>query len=67
MLYEIFYSTVFTRYSVGRIRSSICIQDIVKVELHHQVNLIPLINIRTCFLYQICLTDKSDVNNYLYV
>ena len=67
MLYEIFCYMVFTRYSAGKIWSSICIQDIVKVELHHQINLIPLINIITCFLYQICLTDKSDVNNYLYV
>ena len=61
MLYEIFYYMVFTRYSVGKIWSSICMQDTVKTELHHQINLIPLINIITRFLYQIC------GNNYLYV
>ena len=66
MLYEIYYM-VFTRYSAGKIWSSICIQDILKAELDHQVNLIPLNNIITRFLYQICLTDKSDGNNYLYV
>ena len=43
MLYEIFYYMVFTRHSAGKIWSSICIQDIVKPELHHQVNLIRLI------------------------
>ena len=45
-------------------------QDIVKPELHYQINLIRLINIMTRFLYQICLTDESDKydeNNYLYV
>ena len=67
MLYGIFYYMVFTRYSAGKIWSSICIQDILKVELHYQTNLIGLINIITRFLYQICLTDKSDGNNYLYV
>ena len=66
MLYEIFYYMVFTRYSVGKIWSSICMQDTVKTDLHHQINLIiPLTNIITRFLYQICLTDKSDGNNYL--
>ena len=66
MLYEIFYYMVFIRYSVGKIWSSICMQDTVKTELHHQINLIiPLTNIITRFLYQICLTDKSDGNNYL--
>ena len=43
MLYEIFYYMVFTRHSAGKIWSSICIKDIVKPELHHQVNLIRLI------------------------
>ena len=43
---------VFTRYSAGKIWSSFCMR---------------LINIITRFLYQICLTDKSDENNYLYV
>ena len=43
MLYEIFYFMVFTRYSAGKIWSSIFIQDIIKPELHHQVNLIRLI------------------------
>ena len=47
--------------------SSIYIQDILKAELRYQFNLIRLINIITPFLYQICLTDKSDGNNYLYV
>ena len=58
---------VFTRYSAGKIWSSICMQDILKTELHYQINLIRLINIITHFLYQICLTDKSTGNNYLYV
>ena len=57
---------VFTRHSAGKIWSSICIQDNVKLELHYQINVIRLINM-TRFLYQICLTDKSDENNYLYV
>ena len=58
---------VFTRYSAGKVWSSICIQDILKAELHYQTNPIRLINIITRFLYQICLTDKSCGNNYLYV
>ena len=66
MLYDIFYYMVFTRYSAGKPWSIICIQDILKAELHYQINLIRLINITTRFLYQICLTDKSDENN-LYV
>ena len=66
MLYEFFYM-VFTHYSAGKIWSSICIQDIVKPELHYQINLIRLINMITRFLYQIFLTDKSDENIYLYV
>ena len=65
MLYGIFYYMVFTRYSAGKIWSSICMQDILKAELHYQINLIRLIN--NSFLYQICLTDKSDGNNYLHV
>ena len=67
MLYEIFHYMVFTRYSAGKIWSSFCIQDIVKPELHYQINLIRLINIITRFMYRICLTDKSDENNYLYI
>ena len=51
MLYESFYYNVFTRRSAGNIRSSICIQDIV---LHCQINPIQLI----------CLTGKSDENDY---
>ena len=58
---------VFTRYSAGKIWSSICMQVILKVELHYQINLIRLINIVTRFLYQICLTDKSDGKFFLYV
>ena len=58
---------VFTCYSADKIWSSICMQDIIKAELHYQINLIRLVNIITRFLYQICLTDKSDGNNYLYV
>ena len=58
---------VFTRYSAGRIWSSFCIQDIVKPEFHYQINLIRLINIITRLMYRICLTDKSDENNYLYI
>ena len=67
MLYEILYYMVFTSYSAGKIWSSICVQDIGKLELHDPINLIRLINIITRFLYQICLTDKSDKNIYLYV
>ena len=67
MLYEIFYYIVFTRYLVGKIWSLICIQDILKAESHYQINLTRLINIITRSLYQICLTDKSDGNNYSYV
>ena len=43
MLYEIVY-IVFVRYSAGKIWSSICIQDIVKPQLHYQINLIRLLN-----------------------
>ena len=39
MLYEIFYYVVFTRYSTGKTWSLICMQDIVKPELHYQINL----------------------------
>ena len=67
MMYEVFYNMVFTRYYAGKIRSSICIQDIVKPELYYQINLIRLIKVIIRFLYQICLTDISDENNYLYV
>ena len=66
MLYEIFYFMVFTRYSPRKIWSSVYMQDIVKPELHYQINLIRLFNVAR-FLYQICLTDKSDESNYLYV
>ena len=58
---------VFTRSYAGKIWSSICIHDIVKPELHYQINLIRLIKVIIRFLYQICLTDISDENNYLYV
>ena len=58
---------VFARYLDGKIWSSICVLDIVKPELRYQINLIRLIDIITFFLYQICLTDKSDEHNYLYV
>ena len=51
---------VFTRYSAGITWSSICIQHILKTELHYQINLIRLINIITRCLYQICLIEKSD-------
>ena len=68
ILYEVFYYMVFIRYSVGKIWLSICMQDILKAELHYHINLIRLINIITRFLYQICLKDKSDENKYyLYV
>ena len=67
MLYKILYYMVFTLYSAGKIWSSICIQVVLKAELHYQINLIRLINIMIRFLYQICLTDKSHENNYLYV
>ena len=66
LLYEIFYM-VCTRYSADKIWLSICIQDIIKAELHYQINRIRLVNIITRFLYQICVTDKSDGNDYLYV
>ena len=60
LMIPIFYYMVFTCDSAGKIRSSICMQDIVKPGLHYQINL-------TRFLYKICLTDKSNENNYLYV
>ena len=66
MLYEIFYFMVFTRYSACKIWSSVYMQDIVKPELHYQINLIRLVNVAR-FLYQICQTDKSDESNYLNV
>ena len=62
-----FYYMVFTRYYAGKIWSSICIQDIAQSELHYQIILIRLIKVIILFLYQICLTDISDKNNYLYV
>ena len=67
MIYEIFYYMVFTRYYIGKICSSICIQDIVKPGLYYQINLIRLMKVITSFLYHICLTNISDENNYLYV
>ena len=67
MIYESFYYMVFTRYYAGKIWSSICIQDILKPEVHDQINLIRLIKVIMRFLYQICRTDISDENNYLYV
>ena len=55
MLYEIFYYMVFTRYSAGKIWSPICIQDIVKPELHYQINPIRLIN------NSVSVSDLSDI------
>ena len=57
---------ILTPHSAGKIWPSICIQDIVKPELHCQINLYDSESDITYFLYQICLTDKSDKNNYLY-
>ena len=48
-------------FSVSKIWSSICIQVTV---LHYQINPIRLL---CSFLYPICLTDKSNENDYLYV
>ena len=62
-MYEIFYYMVFTHYLASKIWSSIYIQDMVKPELHYQINLIRLINIIILFLHQICQTDNSDENN----
>ena len=62
-----FLLSAITRYSAGKSWSSISIQNILKAELLYQINLIRLLNIITGFLYRICLTDKSDENNYLYV
>ena len=56
MLHEKFYYMVFTRHLTGRIWKSICIQDIVS----DTINL-------TRLMYQICLSNKSDENDYLYV
>ena len=58
---------VFTCYSAGNTCSSICVQDIGQQELHYEICMLRLINIITRFLYQICLTDKSDEISYLYV
>ena len=44
MLYENVNYMVFTRYSAAKIWSSFYIQDILKAELHYQINLIRLIN-----------------------
>ena len=44
MLHENINYMVFTRYSAAKIWSSFCIEDILKVELHYQINLIRLIN-----------------------
>ena len=54
-------------HTAGKIWSLICILDIVKSELHYQINLIRLIKVISRFLYQICLIDKSDENIYLSV
>ena len=62
MLYGIFYYMVFTRYSAGKIWSSICI---LKAELHYQINLIRLIN--NSFLYQICLTEINLMEIIIYM
>ena len=56
---------VFTRYSAGKIRSSICIQDIVKLGLNYQINLIRLVNM-TRFLYQIYLINLMKVIIYIF-
>ena len=65
VLCEIFYYKVFTRYLADKIWSSIYVKDIVKPELHYQINLIQLINIIS-FRYQTWLTEKSDENNYMF-
>ena len=62
---KFFYYMIFTRYSAGKIWSSICTKDLLKAELHYQINLIQLNNIITRFLYQNFLTDKSDGDNSL--
>ena len=74
-LYEIFYYMIFTQHSAGKIWSSICMQDIVKLELHDQINLIGLMLFVFCirFIWQINLmkiiiynsSSVSDENNYL--
>ena len=56
MLYEFSYYMVFTHYSAGKIWSSIFTQDIVKPELHYQINLIRLIIMITSF----SVSDLSD-------
>ena len=68
MLYENFGYMVFTCHSAGKIWSSICIktfyiQDIVCFTLSGLYGTIYL----TRFQYQICLTGKSDENDYFYV
>ena len=56
MLYEFSYYMVFTHYLAGKIWSSIFIEDIVKPELHYQINLIRLIIMITSF----SVSDLSD-------
>ena len=56
---------VFTRYSAGKIRSSLCIQDIVKLGLNYQINLRRLVNM-TRFLYQIYLINLMKVIIYIF-
>ena len=57
MLYEIFYYMVFTRYSAGKIWSSIYLQDIAQPGFHYQMNLIRLTWLVLCirFAWQINL------------
>ena len=42
---------VFTRHLAGKIWSSICIQDIVKPELHYHINLILSISLVFCIRF----------------
>ena len=63
MLYENFHYLVFTRHLACKIWSPICLYSRYCIALSDSSDTINL----TRFLYQICLTGKSDENDYLYV
>ena len=51
MLYENFYYMIFTDHSVGKIWSSIRVQDSVKSALHYQTTVIRLIWLVFCIRF----------------
>ena len=54
--------------AIGLVKSSRqFVYNIVKLELHYQINLKRSINIITRFLYQICVSDKNLVKTNIYM